>query len=239
MLVLGIDTATEVAAVGIAQNDHILSDVSHRSRTGHAARLPDLVAEALRQANVAIGDVDAVAVSVGPGSFTGLRVALSFAKGIAFSSDVRLVGVPTLEALATLAPDDARTIAVVLDARLGETYAAVFRRADGAIERVVDEAALSPEAARERIATELGEGPRAVLLGDAAQRYPAAFAKLVERGVSVLSFDEIHPRGSAVALLGAERLARGEDVAADALAPVYVRASAAEQMRTQNISAPR
>src|SRR2546421_2728331 len=136
MQVLGIDTATEVAAVGIVRDGRVLSDVWERSATGHAARLPALVTRALQEASTTIGEVDALALSLGPGSFTGLRVGLSFAKGVAFASGVRLVGVATLEALATLAAEEACAVAVVLDARRGETYFAIFRRVDGALERV-------------------------------------------------------------------------------------------------------
>jgi len=232
MLVLGIDTATEVAAVGMMRDGRVLSDVWERSPTGHAARLPALVARALEEANATIGDVDAVALSVGPGSFTGLRVGLSFAKGVAFSSGVRLVGVATLEALAMLAPESVRTIAVVLDARRGETYAAVFRRVDGVIERVTGDLSLSPEAARERIAAEARLAPPSILLGDGAERYTKSLASLAEQGVAILPFEQIHPRGSVVAAIGERRLELGLDDRAELLVPVYVRGSYAERTLT-------
>jgi tRNA threonylcarbamoyladenosine biosynthesis protein TsaB len=232
MLVLGIDTATAVAAVGIMRDGRVLSDVWERSPTGHAVRLAALVAAALEEAKATIGDVDGVALSVGPGSFTGLRVGLSFAKGVAFSGGVRLVGVATLEALAMLAPESARTIAVVLDARRGETYVAVFRRVDGAIERVTGDLALSPEAASEQIAAEARLAPPSVVLGDGTERYSQSFAPLAEEGVVILPFDQIHPRGSAVAAIGERRLELGLDDRAELLVPVYVRGSYAERTLT-------
>ena len=237
MLLLGIDTATEVAAVGIAQNGNILSDVSERSRTGHAAHLPDLVTRALRAAGTTLDRLDAIAVSIGPGSFTGLRVSSSFAKGVAFSTGIRLVAVPTLEALAFLAPQGARTIAVIIDARRGETYASVFRRAEGGLERVVPDVSLAPEDACARIVPELDA--RSVVLGDATERYPEAFTEISASGASWIPFDEIHPRGSAVALVGERRLELGESESAEVLAPVYVRSSAAERMKAERADAAR
>lgn len=232
MLTLGIDTATEVAAVGIVRDGEVLSDVWDRSPTGHAARLPELVGRALEEAGVAMRDVGALAVSVGPGSFTGLRVGLSFAKGLAFSSELQLVGVATLEALAAGAPESARTIAVVLDARRGETYVAIFRSEDEAVERVSDDLSLSPEEAAERVAAEAALAPPAIVLGDGAERYSKAFAGIAERGIAILAFDRIHPRGSWVARLAERRLRSGDVDRAERLVPVYVRASYAERTLT-------
>ena len=231
MVLLGIDTATTVAAAGVVQGGpeiRILSDVGETSATGHAARLPEIVARALAEAGRRLDEIDAVAVSVGPGSFTGLRVGLSFAKGIVFASRARLVGVSTLEALASLAPPAYGTIAVVSDARRGETYAALFRRTGGVLERITKDLALSPDGAAERVLG-LVEPGNTVLLGDASSRYLEAFAGLPAAGISVVPLERISPRGSAVARLGADRLARGESDPVDSLVPVYVRASAAEE----------
>ena len=128
MTVLGIDTATTVAAVGVVRDGRALSEVTEVSIVGHVARLPEMTSAALERAGVGIDAVQAIAVSVGPGSFTGLRVGLAFAKGIAFSSGMRLVGVSTLEALAMAAPADLVDIATAIDARRGETYLAAIRR---------------------------------------------------------------------------------------------------------------
>jgi len=232
MLILGIDTATTVAAVGVVQAGHdgrVLADVSEHSATGHVARLPDLVARALTEAGVGLGAVNALAVSVGPGSFTGLRVGLCFAKGIAFASGARLVGVGTLEALAATAPPRFSLVATVNDARRGETYVALFRRTALGIERVTDDMALTPGHAAQAIARAVGSAPSCVLLGDGAERYPEAFGRLREQGVEVVPLGEIHPRGSTVARLGERRLERGESDRVEAIVPLYVRASAAEQ----------
>ncbi len=166
-------------------------------------------------------------MSLGPGSFTGLRVGLSFAKGIALANGARMVGVPTLEALACGAPVRFAFVAVVCDARRGETYAAAFRRGARSLERVAPDVALSPEHAAAWVAARL-EGNSAILIGDAPERYPESFEAL-RRRLAIAPFEEIHPSGSTVALLGERRLRRGESDRLESLVPSYVRASAAER----------
>lgn len=231
MTVLGIDTATAVATVGVTRDGRVLGEASETSRTGHAGSLPDLTQAVLSRAGLSFRDLDGIAVSVGPGSFTGLRVGLSFAKGIAFATGTRLVGVPTLEALAASAPHAGRWIATALDARRGEVYLALFERlGDGSIVRRSDDLALTPEeAAAELRGRPVAEG--ITLLGDAAARYPDRFEGLASDRIEVLSLDHAPPRGAAVASLGERLLKEGKDGRIEALVPAYVRASAAERNR--------
>jgi tRNA threonylcarbamoyladenosine biosynthesis protein TsaB len=230
LLILGIDTATPVAAVGVVEDDgRVLADVFEHSETGHAARLPILVERALETAGRALRAIDALAVSIGPGSFTGLRVGLSFAKGIAFASGASLVGVGTLEALAATAADRAALIAVVLDARRGETYTALFRSSAQGLERVTADESLTPEQAAQRIAARAREASSTLLVGNGAERYAEHFAPLREHRVTIAPFGEIHPRASVVARLAAYRLARGENDRLESIVPRYVRPSAAEK----------
>lgn len=230
MTVLGIDTATTVATVGVVRDGRAISEVSECSQIGHASGLPDLTSTALRRAGIRIGDVDAIAVSLGPGSFTGLRVGLAFAKGIAFCGGCRLVGVSTLEALAAAAPVELDHVAAATDARRGETYLALFRRrGEHDLERASEDLALPPKVAVERILAEQWSGASWGVVGDAAERYQEAFAAVLRRGGRIVAFAEARPRGAVVAGLGERRLHRGCAAGIEALVPVYVRASAAER----------
>lgn len=231
MTVLGIDTAATIATVGVARSGEVLSEASEISRIGHVAGLPDLTARALEEARVSIASLDGIAVSIGPGSFTGLRVGLGFAKGIAFASGARLVGVGTLEALAESCPRGFVSIAAALDARRGEVYLAIFRRlADGILERLIPDLALDPEEAALRVAGLAKHGP-AALVGDAAERYPGVFSGLASQGIEVLLLSQAPPRGGQIARLGERFLKEGKDGPIEALVPIYVRASAAERNR--------
>ena len=228
MLILGIDTATPIAAVGVVRDDEVLAEVFEQSATGHAARLPFLVEQALTVAACELADIDAFAVSVGPGSFTGLRVGLSFAKGVAFATGARIAGVSTLEALAAVALGSSELVAVVLDARRGETYMALFGKPAARPERLTSDESLAPDDAARQIRARARETASCMVVGDAAERYPESFAALRDRRFTFAPFTEIHPLGSAVARLGARRLARGESDRLESIVPVYVRPSAAE-----------
>ena len=229
MTVLGIETATTVTAVGVVRDGEILADAFELTTAGHAGQLPELVNRALAEAGVGLDEVDGLAVSVGPGSFTGLRVGLSFAKGLAFSGDCPLVGVATLDALASLAPERYGAVATMLDARRGETYVATFRRtAAGLLRNGIDEAMTPEEAFKRVVEDKTGYGPT-IVLGDAVERYADAFVGFAAEMIEAAPFSRIHPRGGAVALLAAGRLERGEADRLETLVPVYVRASAAER----------
>ncbi|MFO8099836.1 MAG: tRNA (adenosine(37)-N6)-threonylcarbamoyltransferase complex dimerization subunit type 1 TsaB [Salinibacter sp.] len=135
MTLLALETATEVCGVALLQDDTIAAQAHlHRPRI-HAARLTPLIEDVLEHAAADRGSLDAVAVSMGPGSYTGLRIGVSTAKGWAQSTGAALIGVPTLDAYAArlqpvAAPGD--VVVALLDARRDEVYAGAYRcRPDG------------------------------------------------------------------------------------------------------------
>jgi tRNA threonylcarbamoyladenosine biosynthesis protein TsaB len=185
----------------------------------HAERILPLIASLLDAAGVGPDGPEAIAVSIGPGSFTSLRVGLATAKGLAFASGRSVVPVPTLEALAAsaLSPGDTLPIAALLDARRGEVYAAVFQPSPDGLEVLVPDGLFTPEALSDR----LPRGCR--VIGDGASVDVERFGKVSE--------DTRWPRAREVARLGRERLARGALPEGD-LAPRYVRRAQAEVART-------
>jgi tRNA threonylcarbamoyladenosine biosynthesis protein TsaB len=193
----------------------VLHEIARRTTGAHAAVLPTLIEDTLAGAGLRIADVDAVAVSIGPGSFTGLRLALGLAKGLVYARGLVLIGVSTLEALAHVAEVPAGAlVCAALDARKREVYAACFRAtAGGGRERLGPDEALAPAV----LAARLPSG--VVLVGDAAEAYPEAFAPFAAR----LPFDRVHPQGGVVAALGARALAAGESSPPGDLEPHYVR----------------
>jgi len=206
----------------VTRGSTILADEVERTTGSHAAALPTLIARALARAELSIGDLDAVAVSIGPGSFTGLRVSLALAKGLVFAGGLALVAVPTLDALAHAADAPAgAVVCAALDARKREVYAALFRMTDdGQPERLSPDLALAPAALAERLPA------GCVLVGDAAEVYPDALG-----GCGIRAFATHHPRGGLVARLGAERLTRGSGDDPGSLEPAYVRPPEAELPR--------
>jgi tRNA threonylcarbamoyladenosine biosynthesis protein TsaB len=221
--ILGIDTATWTCAVALARDGAVLEERAERTESSHAATLPRLVGDVLARAGERLRPGDAVAVAIGPGSFTGLRIGLSFAKGLAFAGRLRLVGVPTLDALAVGAlPWDGRLCAA-LDARKQEVYAAVYARDGEGIARLGEPCAI----AAARLAEAIG-GP-CTFVGDAVEVYGEAFRGVLGAAAALLPPAVRPPRASAIIRLARARLARepaGDDLAA--LAPVYLRPPEAE-----------
>jgi len=203
----------------------VLAERAERASRSHAGSLPRLVEAVLAEAGLRIDQVDGVAVSIGPGSFTGLRIGLALGKGIAFAGGLRLVGVPTLEALAWVAEAaPGEVICAALDARKRAVYAALFAAAAGGPRRLTPDLALRPEALAARLE------PPCVVVGDAAEAYGDILAKRA----AVQPFATHHPRGGVVARLGWERLLAGEAAGSETLGmlePVYVRPPEAELAR--------
>lgn len=160
MNILALDTCVDACSVAVWTDGHARAAISEPMTRGHQERLAAMAAEALAQAAMAPADLDRIAVTVGPGSFTGLRVGLAFAKGLALALDRPCIGVGTLEAMAH---GQAGFVAAALDARRGRVYLQAF--ADGRPVMAPD--ALEVEVAAARLA-ELWRGGPAQLIGSGA-----------------------------------------------------------------------
>ena len=139
-LLLNIETATEVCSVSLAREGEVIGLRESVEGQNHSVLLGVYVDELLREHGVRVEDLDAVAVSMGPGSYTGLRIGVSLAKGLCFGGDVPLVAVGTLQALAAavadrVAEEDA-LYCPMIDARRMEVYTALFNRAGNAVQPV-------------------------------------------------------------------------------------------------------
>lgn len=208
MRLMVVDTALGLCTVGVFSVDgagvHRLGLRSEPMIKGHSERIAGFARDAAMEAGVAFADLDRIGVTVGPGSFTGLRVGLAFAQGLAAALDRPVVGVSALDALAASVPDASR-VAALIDARRGQVYARFWR--DGGPEG--DPEALTLDVAAARIAT---MGPGAVLVGSGA----ALFAEAVA-GPTLRVLDG--PAPEAVA-----RLAAAADPAFAPARPLYLRA---------------
>jgi tRNA threonylcarbamoyladenosine biosynthesis protein TsaB len=216
MIVLGFDTATPRTAVALqpAEDEaprEAVHDPQPGERPGHTTRLLPLAAGLLDDAGLRFADVELIAVGLGPGTFTGLRIGVATARGLAQATGAALAGVPSLRALAHNV--DASIVLAVLDARRGEAFVAGFQ--DGA--EVLAPAALGPEAL-ERLAPPPGGGAW-LAAGDGAVRFRAA---LEDAGITVMPDTDPAHRITAAAIC---RLALQDGPAArDRVTPLYVRA---------------
>jgi len=218
---LGIETATSIASVGIVVENQVAAERTLPLRGSHARTLLPLIEETLHGAGLGLSDLELLAVSIGPGSFTGLRIGLSVVKGLALATGLPVVGVPTLEAYAHAAGARAGVICPVLDARKGEVYAAAFRWQDGAPQCIAPPTAIAPA----RLAARL-QGP-CTLIGDGVDAYGALWRRALGPTAELVPFAELPPSGAVVARRGGARAAVATDDVAT-LEPQYCRASEAE-----------
>ena len=225
MIVLGIDTATRRSSVALARAGQIASLVLLDGQSGRAGDLLARLDELLTGAGLRPADLGGIAVTVGPGSFTGVRIGMATAKGLAYSIDVPLAGLSTLEALARAAlpsAGDGPGLCAVLEAGKGEVYAALFRREGAELRRETEDRSWKPR----DLVRETPAGT--ILVGDAVAtlRQEAGWD-----GAGLQGIDPQPALAGAVALWGVTTLGPGGGYEAGALRPNYVRPSDAEKAR--------
>ncbi|MDZ7343625.1 MAG: tRNA (adenosine(37)-N6)-threonylcarbamoyltransferase complex dimerization subunit type 1 TsaB [candidate division KSB1 bacterium] len=142
-MILGIETATSICGVGIAEGERVMAEIRFNIKNIHAEVLSESIAHLLRITEIPLSRIAAIAVSIGPGSFTGLRIGLATAKGLAFAGEKSLVAVSTLLAQAAAITEQQKIIVPVIKAREGEIYTACFRSAWPAPVAVSEEVLLS------------------------------------------------------------------------------------------------
>ncbi|MBI3802294.1 MAG: tRNA (adenosine(37)-N6)-threonylcarbamoyltransferase complex dimerization subunit type 1 TsaB [Nitrospirae bacterium] len=233
MKVLAIETATLAGGVALMEEGGLIAEYRLHVEIRHSERLLTAIDRLLVDSGTTLSDLDAIAISIGPGSFTGLRVGLSTAKGLAMGSGKPLVAVPTLEAMAALFPYSSALIVPMLDARRNEVYWGLFDTQGGVPVRIHSETASSPETA---LAT-IGPLDRPILaVGEGAERYRALLSTHPPEKVLSPPKTLHFPSAASVAELGLAKLRRGEILSAEEVAPVYLRASTAELKWEEKVS---
>ena len=232
MLVLAIDTATPRVAIALGDGEHVLAEMQLAGGTdrGHGVRrhaelLAPGVESLCAQAGVRVPDVSAIAVGIGPGMFTGLRVGVTTAKVLAQALRVPVVPVPSLDLVAYPLRFTTRVVVAVLDARRREVFASRYVPVPGGLQRLGDYQVLPPA----ELAAELASGGDELLLaGDGVARYRDEFSVLERAELAGPAFDA--PSAIALLEIAAGKVIREEFVALDEVLPMYLRQSDAEIM---------
>ena len=212
-ITLGIDSSDEFLSVGLAGPDGVIISRSSEPGSQNKNMLHQYLRNVLDEADVNIGEIVAVSIAIGPGSFTGLRVGLAVAKGICWSLGLPLAGVSSLLAIAHSAKEEFDRILVVKDARRNEFYFAAFERMDNVLAQVIPDAVGSAD---EALAV-ISRGFKAVGPG---------VRELGKYTAGNFDMEEAYDRGAvggAIALLGKEKILKGETVDVATVAPVYIR----------------
>jgi tRNA threonylcarbamoyladenosine biosynthesis protein TsaB len=223
MLLLAIDTSTPRVAVAIGESGRVRAEVGLAGRRRHAEQLAPAIAYLCEQTKVELDQLAAVAVGIGPGLFTGLRVGVTTAKIMAQALRVPVVPVPSLDLVAYPLRYSRCLVAVVLDARRHEVYSAQYRPVPGGVQRTSDYTVGSAD----DLVAELAAGGEEVLLaGDGVDANRDAFAVLDRWERAGADFEA--PSAGALVALASGRVEREEFVSPYDVRPLYLRASDAE-----------
>jgi len=223
--ILALESSAKACSVAILDGETLLGEVFLQNERTHSENLLPAVHQLFGDVELRLADMDKIAVAIGPGAFTGLRIAAATAKGLAYATDKPLVGVSTLEAMAYGAKDIASgVLCPVMDARRAEVYHALFSVEENKVIRLIEDRAVSVE----QMFAETKE--KVTLLGDGAALC-ADWAK--ERGIlfDLLPEERIYQRAYGVGLLAQTK--EGQSV--HDVNPRYIRPSSAEKERMEKM----
>jgi tRNA threonylcarbamoyladenosine biosynthesis protein TsaB len=222
MLVLGIETATRTGGVAVVSGSGVLAEYTLNIEATHSERLMAAVDRVLADTGITMRDIDGIAVSSGPGSFTGLRIGAATVKALAWTMGIPVAAVPTLRALAWNLPFAERSVCPLLDAKKKEVYAALYRHQGGLLEEEMAAAVLPLTGLAERIA-----GP-VLFTGEGAAFFRPALEELFGTRAAFAPRSARTPSAASVAEIGSLMLLAGSRTDPDQLAPIYLRRPEAE-----------
>ena len=229
MLLLGIDTSTFFGSIALTESDKVIAEQNINLKTTHSERLLPGINRLLQETGLTLKQVNAIASTVGPGSFTGLRIGLSTAKAMAVAADKPLVGISTLDVLAAGAFACQRLICTVLDARRGELYTALYRHDQhGDIMRESDYLNLRPEKILEMIHEPV------LFVGDGVTVYGDLLRQHCSHKATLAPMEFNYPRASTLCRLAVSNLSANKLPAAGDLKALYIRPSDAELKQKRN-----
>ena len=229
MLTLSFDTAAKVATVAVCDGERILAVYSINNGLTQSELILPMAENILKSLGLSFSDVELLATSVGPGSFTGVRMGVSLVKGIAFGHNTPIVGVSTIEALAYNLKGLSGMIIPVMDARRGEVYTATFVGKDGSLTRMNEDRAIPLTT----LAEELRDTDAPIyLVGDG---YAVAKKALSSLGIRTEDTPPIlcEENAASVAAVAAIKYSRGETIDDLSLSPLYLRLPQAERERLE------
>ena len=230
MLILAIESSAKAASVALMEDEKLIAQYSQCSGLTHSRTLLPMIENMLSNTETPKNAIDAIAVAQGPGSFTGIRIGISTAKGLCWGLDIPAVGVSTLEAMAQSARflSEGTIVCPAMDARRSQLYNALFTVHNGVPVRLTEDRAIAAAALAEELS---GSGKRVWILGDG---WAICEKALKERGVEcAVAPEELRWQTAfGVCLAAKNKTSTG----AEDLLPVYLRLSQAERERQSRMS---
>jgi len=229
MKIIAIDTSAKVLSVALCNDRQLKAETTLNTGNTHSETLLTVTEELCNKAEWSIGDVDIFACSNGPGSFTGVRIGVSFIKGLAFGSGKPCIGVSTLEALAYNLSDRVGVISPVMDARRSQLYNALFVSDGKTVRRLCEDRLISAEELKNDISA---INDNVYFCGDGSY---IAYEATKTPNVMNTGTRSIYQSGYSVAMLALDKYERGDLSSDKTLLPVYLRASQAERELSERL----
>ncbi len=222
MLTLGFDTATKIGTIGLADKDELIGEYTFKATESQSEKLLSAIDNLLERSDVGVSELEKIAVSRGPGSFTGLRIGISTAKGLAAGLDIPLVGVPLTDCYYSRVDSYEGSVLTLIKDRRDLVYAAGYDRKG---KKILEERSVSVEKLGNELIPELRDGSRpSLLVGDGVPAHREFLGglenTLISQGVNN------YPSGLQVAFLGEKSGEKGDELAS--LEPLYAQRPIAE-----------
>ncbi len=219
-MTLAFDTSSKTVAVAILQDDVILYDAIINVDLNHSEVLLPAIDQACLQTRIKISEIDLFACTIGPGSFTGLRIGVSTLKGLMLATGKPAVGISSLAALALNAGKNSKIICSVMDAGRGQVYFAFYRyNKGGFLDQIGTDKTVDPRDIIHNPEQEI------IFVGDGAIKYAGIISNTKTKKINIASAAQPYIRASSVGILGREKYSRNELLNAEAVVPVYLRSA--------------
>ena len=223
--ILAVDSSAKAASTAIVENGKIIAESFINTQLTHSQTMLPMIENMLKSCNISVGEIDGFAVSVGPGSFTGLRIGISLVKGLAFSTQKKCAPVSTLEALCRNVSSIGR-ICAVMDARCSQVYTATYDYDGEKYTRVTEDEAISLIQLEENVKK---YEKTVIFVGDGAEM---CYNKLKDTCNVLIAAENVRfQRASSVAQVAEDMFKNGAAVSAEELVPSYLRLPQAERER--------
>ena len=226
MRILALDSSGMVASVAIVEEDQMIAEYTVNYKKTHSQTLLPMLDEIIKMTQIDLSTIDGIAISSGPGSFTGLRIGSTTAKGLGFALKKPLISIPTVDALAYNLYGNHQYICPIMDARRNQVYTGLYEFIDGQLNVVKEQRAIGID----QLAEELNELKREVIfIGDGIPPYASILKETLTVPFSFAPAHLCRQRAGAVGMLGIEYWKSGKIQSAEEHKPEYLRLSQAER----------
>ena len=222
MIVLGIETSSTCGSVAVVEDRKVLGELFFNTGRKHSIKIVPSITNLLSTVGLDRADLEGIAVTSGPGSYTSLRIGISIAKGLAYSLDIPLIGISTLQCVAFNSIISPHLICSLIDARKGELYSALFRYNTGELERISEDQIVSIDYLCQAI------DEKTVLIGDGLYLYKSTFVDRINGLVLFAPEHLCYGRASSCAILGIDNFKKAKRDEVNTLVPKYIRQADAE-----------